>query len=140
MKDKEFWEKESRSRKEFVYQQLRKVLCIFVVGEDISNNNCPPLKHQTSEQIRTVFNNGYKLAMNQTLDSLKKLKKIGVTNSEALDLAIQQIEDRLITCECFTSYESSFDPTMLEQAIKRANDFQYEVERQDLSAWGIERM
>lgn len=138
--DKEFWEKESRSRKEFAYEQLRKILCIHVVGGDITNNHCPQLAQQTTEQVRTVFNNGYKLAMNQTLDSLKTLKKIQDSNSNSLDLAIKEVEDRLITCECFTRSERDSDPTMLEQAIKRANEFQYEVERQDLSAWGIERM
>jgi hypothetical protein len=140
MDDKEFLEKESREDKEFVYEQLRKILCIFVVGEDITNNNCPTLKDQTSEQIRTVFNNGYKLAMHQTVDSLKKLKKVQGSESNALDLAISQIKDRLITCDCFTSYENSYDETMLKQSIKRSNDFQYEVERQDLCTWGIKHM
>jgi len=138
--DKEFWEKESRNRKELVYEQLRKILCIHVVGGDINNNNCPQLEHLTTEQVRTVFNNGYKLAMNQTLDSLKKLKMIEGSKTNSLDVAIKQVEDRLVTCECFTRSERDSDPLMLEQAIKRANDFQYEVERQDLSAWGIERM
>ena len=138
--DKEFWEKESRNRKEFVYEQLRKILCIDVVGGDITNNHCPQLEHLTTEQVRTVFNNGYKLAMNQTLDSLKKLKMIEGSNTNSLDVAIKQVEDRLVTCECFTRSERDSDPLMFEQAIKLANHFQFEVERQDLSAWGIERM
>jgi len=140
MEDEELWEKESRSRKEHVYEQLRKMLCIHVVGGDITNNNCPQLEHLTTEQVRTVFNNGYKLAMNQTLDSLKNLKKIDSSSSKSLDEAIRQIEDRLITCECFSKYENSYDETMIEQSKKREKDFQVEVERQDLSTWGNERM
>jgi len=140
MEDRDYWDKESRSRKEYVYEQLRKILCIHVVGGDITNNHCPQLEHLTTEQVRTVFNNGYKLAMNQTLDSLKKLKKIEGSNPDSIDLAIKQVEDRLVTCECFTRSERDFDPLMFEQAIKRANDFQFEVERQDLSTWGNESM
>lgn len=138
--DKEFFEKESRRKKEFVYEQLRKILCIHVVWGDITTNNCPQLDRQTTEQVRTVFNNGYKLAMHQTLDSLKNLKKIEGSASVSLDMAIRQIKDRLITCECLATYENSYDPTMVEKSIKRAKDFQIEAERQDLSAWGMERM
>jgi hypothetical protein len=134
--DKEYWEKQSRREKEYVYEQIRKILCIHVVWGDITTNSCPPLESQTTEQIRTVFNNGYKLAMHQTLDSLNKLKKIESSNSASLDLAIEQIKDRLITCDCFTRYEGHDDPKMLEQSIKRAKDFQVEVARQNLSSWG----
>ena len=57
-----------RKSKEFVYEQWRKLLCISVVGEDVSNNQFTP-KDVTSEKVRTVFDNGYKLAMLQTLTS-----------------------------------------------------------------------
>ena len=140
MEDKEYWEKESRRNKEFIYHELRKRLCYHVVNGDISNNDCPQLENLTTEKVRTVFNIGYKLAMNQTLYSLRKLKRDENSPTISLNLAIQQIEDRLITSECHAAYENSYDSTMLEQSIKRAKDFQVEVERQDLSAWGIERM
>jgi hypothetical protein len=134
MDDEELWEKESRRNKEFIYHELRKRLCYHVVNGDISNNDCPPLENLTTEQVRTVFNIGYKLAMNQTLDSLKNLKKIDGSASVSLDLAIQQIEDRLITCECHTTYENSYDSTMLEQSIERAKHFQFELTREDITS------
>ena len=56
MEDKEHWENESRRKKEFVYDQLRKRLCYHVVNGDISNSYCPPLETLTTEQVRTVFN------------------------------------------------------------------------------------
>ena len=134
MEDKEFWEKESRRKKEFIYHELRKRLCYHVVNGDISNNDCPPLALLTSEQVRTVFNIGYKLAMNQTLDSLRKLNRDKNSPTISLDLAMQQIDDRLITCECLTTYENSYDSTMLEQSIKRANHFQFELTREDITS------
>ena len=60
-----------RRGKEFVYKQWRKLLCIFVVGDDINTNQFTP-QEVTSEKIRTIFDNGYKLAMLQTRASLKK--------------------------------------------------------------------
>jgi hypothetical protein len=50
-----------RRSKEFVYDQWRKLFCIFVIGDDISNNQFTP-QEVTSEKIRTVFDSGYKLA------------------------------------------------------------------------------
>ena len=132
--DKEFWEKESRRKKEFIYHELRKRLCYHVVNGDISNNDCPPLETLTTEQVRTVFNIGYKLAMNLTLDSLRKIKRDENSHTISLDLAIQQIEDRLITSECHATYENSYDSTMLEQSIKRAKNFQFELTREDITS------
>ena len=62
MNDNEYENEKSRWIKEFVYDQWRKILTIFVIGDDISRNEFK-LKDVTSEKIRTVFNNGYKLAM-----------------------------------------------------------------------------
>jgi hypothetical protein len=69
----EFFDKtkqEIRAKKEFVFQQWRRVLCLAVVDTDISDNENQP-KDITSEQIRAVFNNGYKMAMLQTKYYLK---------------------------------------------------------------------
>jgi hypothetical protein len=134
MNDKEFLEKESRRNKEFIYHELRKRLCYHVVNGDISNNDCLPLETLTTEQVRTVFNIGYKLAMNQTLDSLRKLKRDENSSTIPLNLAIQQIEDRLITCDCHTTYEDSYDSTMFEQSIERAKHFQFELTREDITS------
>ena len=134
MEDKEFWEKESRRKKEFIYHELRKRLCYHVVNGDISNNDCPQLENLTTEQVRTVFNIGYKLAMNQTLDSLRKIKRDENSHTISLELAIEQIEDRLTTSGCHVTYENSYDSTMLEQSIKRAKDFQFELTREDITS------
>ena len=69
----EFFDKtkqEIRAKKEFVFQQWRRALCLAVVDTDISDNENQP-KDITSEQIRAVFNNGYKMAMLQTKYYLK---------------------------------------------------------------------
>jgi hypothetical protein len=55
--------------KEFVYEKWKKLLCIFVVGDDINSNQFTS-QEVTSEKIRTIFDNGYKLAMLLTRTSL----------------------------------------------------------------------
>ena len=59
-----------RSDKEYVYEQWRKVMTIHVVDEEINRNDRDPIT-VTMEQLRTVFNNGYKFAMLQNLQSIK---------------------------------------------------------------------
>ena len=71
MSDDKYERDHLRRGKEFVYEQWRKLLCIFVVGDDINTNQFTP-EEVTSEKIRTIFDNGYKLAMLQTRVSLKK--------------------------------------------------------------------
>lgn len=140
MEDKEHWENESRRKKEFVYDQLRKRLCYHVVNGDISNSYCPPLETLTTEQVRTVFNIGYKLALFQTINSLKKITESESSELKQKEKIIKEIEDRLTTSDCLVMFEGSNDPQMLEQAIKRAKDFQFEVTRDDITALFDERM
>ncbi len=59
---------EIRIQKEIVFQNWRKELCLAVVDADISDNQNQPT-NITSEQIRAVFNSGYKMAMLQTRES-----------------------------------------------------------------------
>jgi hypothetical protein len=91
-----------RRGKEFVYEQWRKLLCIFVVGDDINTNQFTP-QEVTSEKIRTIFDNGYKLAMLQTRNSLKKELSDSQDTSqiEVIERLIKQIDDRLETQKCF---------------------------------------
>lgn len=129
-----------RKGKEFVYEQWRKLLCISVVGDDVSNNQFTP-KDVTSEKVRTVFDSGYKLAMLQTESSLKK-ELSGCQDSTQVALIeriINQIHDRLETQKCLVTYSGSSDKSMYEDAVKREEEFS-RFAKEDVAKWTDRQM
>lgn len=133
-------EADLRRGKEFVYEQWRKLLCISVVGEDISNNRFTP-KDVTSEKVRAVFDSGYKLAMLQTLASLKnellEARDSGAT--DAIDRLIKVVQDRLETQKCLVTYSSSHDKSLYEDALNRDADF-LRYAKDDVTKWTDKQM
>jgi hypothetical protein len=129
-----------RGGKEFVYEQWRKLLCIFVVGNDINTNQFTP-QEVTSEKIRTIFDNGYKLALLQSKASLKKelFSSQEPSQIDMIERLINQIEDRLETHKCLVSYSGSHDKSLYEDAIKRNEEFLRYAE-EDVSKWGDKQM
>ena len=129
-----------RKSKEFVYEQWRKLLCISVVGEDVSNNQFTP-KDVTSEKVRTVFDNGYKLAMLQTLTSLRKelLDAKNSSEEEAIERLIKQVQDRLETQKCLVTYSSSHDKLLYADAVKREAEF-LRYTKDDVTKWTNKQM
>lgn len=129
-----------RKSKEFVYEQWRKLLCISVVGEDVSNNQFTP-KDVTSEKVRAVFDSGYKLAMLQTLASLKKEQLEAKNSGEAvaIDRLIKQVQDRLETQKCFVTYSSSPDKSLYEDAVTREKEF-LRYAKDDVTKWTDKQM
>ena len=119
-----------RGGKEFVYEQWRKLLCIFVVGNDINTNQFTP-QEVTSEKIRTIFDNGYKLALLQSKASLKKelFSSQEPSQIDMIERLINQIEDRLETHKCLVSYSGSHDKSLYEDAIKRNEELQILYEK-----------
>jgi hypothetical protein len=141
MNDIEYEKQKSRWIKEFVYDQWRKILTIFVIGDDVSRNEFKP-KDVTSEQIRTVFNNGYKLAMLQTKKSLVNeilSERDNEKNIKILEKLLSQVEDRLETQKCYVLYKGWFDKTLLEEAIKREEEFKPNLNT-DMTKWGDRSM
>ena len=124
-----------RRSKEFVYEQWRKLLCIFVIGDDISTNQFSP-QDVTSEKIRTIFDNGYKLAMLQSKVALRK-ELFGCKDDGQLKIIerlINQIDDRLETQKCLVTYSMSPDKSMHQDAAKRNEEFsRYATE--DVTVW-----
>ena len=129
-----------RRGKEFVYEQWRKLLCIFVVGDDINTNQFTP-EEVTSEKIRTIFDNGYKLAMLQTRASLKKelFSSQEPSKSYMIERLINQIEDRLETHKCLVSYSGSHDKLLYDDAVKRDEEF-LRYAKEDVTKWGDKQM
>ena len=138
MDDDEYEIERSRRNKEFVYDQWRKILTLFVIGDDISRNDFTP-KNVTSEKIRTVFNNGYKLAMLQTKQSLmNEMYKTGDEQClKIIEKILDQIDDRLETQKCFVTYKGWSDQTVLEEALIREDEF---IISSDMAEWAGEKM
>lgn len=139
MSDDEYKKAHLRRKKEFVYEQWRKFLCIHVVGVDISTNQFTP-EEVTSEKIRTIFDRGYQLAMLQTKASLKQ-HLFACQNSKQsaeIERLINQIEDRLETKKCLASYSVNHDNLLFEDAVKRDEEFPAFAEA-DFTTWGTDR-
>jgi hypothetical protein len=134
----EFFDKtkqEIRAKKEFVFQQWRRVLCLAVVDTDVSDNENQP-QNITSEQIRTVFNNGYKMAMLQTRESLKAelYESINIDEKRIVERLLTEVEDRLATSKCFVSYSKEEDKEILSQSFRRDAEFSRYMS-ESLSTW-----
>jgi len=124
-----------RKSKEFVYEQWRKLLCIFVIGDDISTNQFTP-QGVTSEKIRTVFNNGYKLGLLQTRVSLKQelWKSQDASQLEMIERLIDLIDDRLETQKCLVTYSGSDDESLYQDGMKRDEEFSRYAD-EDVTKW-----
>lgn len=134
-----FEERYERLKKEYVYNEWRKRLTIHIIGGDCCDAE-EVFKELTSEQIRAVFNIGYKFAMSQTLESINKKERSTEPTDKALLEVLQelstQIMDRLETQKCFAMYEKS---SRLSMAIHRERHHTNLPERQ-VSEWGEHSM
>ena len=127
--------KKERMAKESVYEQWRKYLCIFVVDDDVNVNSVTP-KDVTTEKLRAVFNNGYKFAMMQTLESISQLRLSSDPQlNEVLELLVSQIQDRITTSKCLESYSSRLDESFLSQ--EKVQDKQFDdCSKESFLSWG----
>ena len=140
MKTKYIDENDSRRSKEFVYEQWRKLLCISIVEEDVSNNQFTP-KDITSEEVRTIFDLGYKLAMHQTKASLKSELSVCSHSSDAelIERLNSQIDDRLETHKCLVTYSNCHDESLYLDALRRDAEF-FRYAKDDLTKWTHKKM
>ena len=136
-------EKEMRD-KEFVYDQWRKLLCIFVVNDDISVGGSDPREKATAEQIRTVFNHGYKLALLQTresiVDELRKYLSGNDSLNAILNGLINEIDSRIYVSSCYELLKDKFDTSMLIDAKKRDYEFNKNYSSDSFSTWCDKKM
>ena len=140
MNDDEFEKEKSRRIKEFVYDQWRKILIIFIIGDDVSRNTFKP-ENVTSEKIRTVFDNGYKMAMVQTKKSLMKelFNEEDWRTIKILERLMSQIDDRLESQKCFNLYKNDWDESLLVDAKKRDEEFSSYL-KSDMTEWADRHM
>lgn len=116
-----------RKDKEFVYEQWRKFLTINVVNEDINLTDREPIT-VTLEQLRTVFNNGYKFALQQTLKSAN-------LDSHSKEIA----EDRILTSNTYETCRDHRNDSLLKRATTRQEEFESCVNR-DVTEWASKTM
>ena len=140
MNDDEFEKEKSRRIKEFVYDQWRKILIIFIICDDVSRNTFKP-ENVTSEKIRTVFDNGYKMAMVQTKKSLMKelFNEEDWRTIKILERLMSQIDDRLESQKCFNLYKNDWDESLLVDAKKRDEEFSSYL-KSDMTEWADRHM
>lgn len=131
--------KQERKDKEYVYEQWRKILTMHVVNEDI-NRNIKDSITVTSEQLRTVFNNGYKLAMHQNFLAIENLLDFSnETNRVEFDQLLEQIRDRLTTSDCIEIHKDNLFRLSVIDAIKRSKEFD-RFTNKDFCSWGSKSM
>ena len=131
--------KQERKDKEYVYEQWRKILTMHVVNEDI-NRNIKDSITVTSEQLRTVFNNGYKLAMHQNFLAIENLLDFSnEANGIEFDQLLEQIRDRLTTSDCIETHKDKLFRLSLIDAIKRSKEFD-RFTNKDFCSWGSKSM
>ena len=131
--------KQERKDKEYVYEQWRKILTMHVVNEEI-NRNIKDSITVTSEQLRTVFNNGYKLAMHQNFLAIENLLDFSnETNRIEFDQLLEQIRDRLTTSDCIEIHKDNLFRLSVTDAIKRSKEFD-RFTNKDFCSWGSKSM
>ena len=131
--------KQERKDKEYVYEQWRKILTMHVVNEDI-NRNIKDSISVTSEQLRTVFNNGYKLAMHQNFLAIENLLDFSnETNRIEVDQLLEKIRDRLTTSDCIEIHKDNLFRLSVIDAIKRGKEFD-RFTNKDFCSWGSKSM
>jgi hypothetical protein len=123
-----------RREKEFVHDQWRKYLALMVVDSDICITERSPIE-VTNEELRAIFNYGYKFAMMQLLQQLKKKSRSDEISAEKLinDL-YADIKDRMVTSDCLETYKKKDDDNYIHNALKRKADFDY-INNKDFCSW-----
>ena len=123
-----------RREKEFVHDQWRKYLALMVVDSDICITERASIE-VTNEELRAIFNYGYKFAMMQMLQQLKKKSRSEEINVEKLinDLYVD-IKDRMVTSDCLETYKRKDDENYIHSALKRKEDFDY-INNKDFCSW-----
>lgn len=123
-----------RREKEFVHDQWRKYLALIVVDSDICVTERVPIE-VTNEELRAIFNYGYKFAMMQILQQLNKKSRLGISDTDKLiDDLYADIKDRMVTSDCLETYKRKDDETYIESALKRKADFDY-INNKDFCSW-----
>ena len=123
-----------RREKEFVHDQWRKYLALMVVDSDICITERAPIE-VTKEELRAIFNCGYKFAMMQMLQQLKKKSRsLEIDAEKLIDELLADLKDRMVTSDCLETYKRKDDENYIHSALKRKEDFDY-INNKDFCSW-----
>ena len=123
-----------RREKEFVHDQWRKYLALMVVDSDICITERAPIE-VTNEELRAIFNNGYKFAMMQMLQQLKKKSRsLEIDAEKLIDELLADLKDRIVTSDCLETYKRKDDENYIDSALNRKADFDY-INNKDFCSW-----
>ena len=134
MADHDYEGDKERNRKEFIYEQWRKYLTIFIVGDDINygSRNGATL---TNEQLRAIFNNGYKFALQQFREDLRdEMPNLNDSQIPLFEKLMSIIDDRFETQKCYVRYSKHWDEDHLKYAKLREKEFS-EACKSSLREW-----
>ena len=123
-----------RREKEFVHDQWRKYLALIVVDSDICITERAPIE-ATNEELRAIFNYGYKFALMQMLQQLKKKSRsLEIDAEKLIDELLADLKDRIVTSDCLETYKRKDDGNYIDSALKRKADFDY-INNKDFCSW-----
>ena len=123
-----------RREKEFVHDQWRKYLALMVVDSDICITERSPIEI-SNEELRAIFNYGYKFAMMQMLQQLKmKSRSLEIDAEKLIDDLFADLKDRMVTSDCLETYQRKDDEKYMQSALKRKADFDY-IKNKDFCSW-----
>ena len=89
----------------------------------------------TNEELRAIFNYGYKFAMMQMLQQLNKKSRSDEINAEKLiNDMYADIKDRMVTSDCLETYKRKDDENYIHSALKRKEDFDF-INKKDFCSW-----
>jgi hypothetical protein len=111
----------STIKKEMIYEQWRNFLCRDVLNKDISSLQQSDTE-LTVEEIRTIFSYGYRLAMAQTMETLKR-ELSHVKESETIEVLNDLLDKTYVRArvsDCLNLYKGtqSFDDKHYDVYLK----------------------
>lgn len=128
---------------EKIYEQWRKFLCLMITNEDVSYSQTYRETKLTAEQVRAIFNAGYRLAMAQTIDSLTEVVKQNSSHEtlERIQRLIEHAQRREDVSNCLSLYKQhTSDEKMFEEAVNRKKQLDDCMSRAVCSWSGEEKM
>ena len=109
-------------------------MALIVVDSDICITERAPIE-ATNEELRAIFNYGYKFALMQMLQQLKKKSRsLDIDAEKLIDDLYADIKDRMVTSDCLETYKRKDDGNYIDSALKRKADFDY-INNKDFCSW-----
>jgi hypothetical protein len=124
----------NKIRKEDLYLARMRGLCELVLDENISNHLSNKSHNLTVNQIRTIFNYGYKLALSEVKDWALNDSNISKSLEINLDCLSEFLSEKFVTSsfyENLKTYETYVENDISGEENKPIHQYLYAVNRAD---------